>query len=155
MQCMPNPIREKCRSLLTPYLAPLCPPFVLQNYFEHHRVHHRVHHLVHHLANPSPASISQGSLGRKKSWTAKSGTQRCTYAECPDPEHSSRYVSIMEGHQAGGHDWSSITGSVLCNACYTQVAGHPSQPIAWCHPRRPLVAMALPCRASLSPTSAQ
>ena len=46
--------------------------------------------------------------------------KRCSYASCERPEESSQFHQISEGKTAGGHDWSSLAGSVLCFVCYTR-----------------------------------
>ena len=45
---------------------------------------------------------------------------RCSYSKCERPEQSCRYVKIEEGRTSGGRDWSSLVGSVLCQACYSR-----------------------------------
>ena len=44
--------------------------------------------------------------------------RRCTYEHCDSPADSSSFHQIGEGSTAGGQDWSSLVGSVLCRACY-------------------------------------
>ena len=44
--------------------------------------------------------------------------RRCTYEHCERPGESRQYVPIKEGKTSGGQDWSSLVGSVLCQACY-------------------------------------
>jgi hypothetical protein len=47
------------------------------------------------------------------------GKQRkCTYSGCDRPDESSHFYQIEEGKTAGGQDWSSVVGSVLCHRCY-------------------------------------
>lgn len=45
-------------------------------------------------------------------------TRKCTYDDCDNPTSSTRFIQIDEGCQAGGRDWSSLTGHVLCHTCY-------------------------------------
>jgi hypothetical protein len=44
--------------------------------------------------------------------------RRCTHAGCKRPEESRIFTQIRQGCTAGGQDWSSLAGSVLCEACY-------------------------------------
>lgn len=44
--------------------------------------------------------------------------KRCMYADCDSPDESIKFFRIEEGMTAGGQDWNSLAGSVLCNACY-------------------------------------
>ena len=45
----------------------------------------------------------------------------CSYEHCDSPEESSQFFQFIgEGRTAGGQDWSSLVGSVLCHACYKQ-----------------------------------
>ena len=46
------------------------------------------------------------------------GGKRCSYLKCERPTDSSQFYQIEEGKTSGGQDWSSIAGSVLCQACY-------------------------------------
>lgn len=46
------------------------------------------------------------------------GVEHCTYERCESPLKSSRFNYIYDGTSAGGQDWSSIVGSVLCDACF-------------------------------------
>ena len=43
---------------------------------------------------------------------------RCTYKGCRRPDASSAYRKISTNTSAGGQDWSSLHGQVLCVACY-------------------------------------
>jgi hypothetical protein len=61
--------------------------------------------------------VSTGSLERTKKILAASD-RRCTYAECENPIDSSSFHQISKCRKSGGQDWSSLEGSVLCNACY-------------------------------------
>ena len=45
-------------------------------------------------------------------------SMRCSYSGCKPTEESSRFYQIGEGKSAGGQDWTSVVGKVLCNACY-------------------------------------
>lgn len=42
----------------------------------------------------------------------------CTHPECEAPAESSQFHGIDERTTAGGRDWSSVIGHVLCHACY-------------------------------------
>ena len=59
-----------------------------------------------------------GSLERSKDRPLPAATKRCSYAQCDRPDNSPDFWVIQEGSTAGGQDWSSITGRVLCSACY-------------------------------------
>eukprot|EP00283_Hemiselmis_rufescens_P002257 CAMPEP_0173421992 /NCGR_PEP_ID=MMETSP1357-20121228/2876_1 /TAXON_ID=77926 /ORGANISM="Hemiselmis rufescens, Strain PCC563" /LENGTH=498 /DNA_ID=CAMNT_0014384965 /DNA_START=56 /DNA_END=1552 /DNA_ORIENTATION=+ len=42
----------------------------------------------------------------------------CTNASCPQPHKSRQYHRIDKNKTAGGRDWSSLDGEVLCYDCY-------------------------------------
>lgn len=43
----------------------------------------------------------------------------CTYVGCEKPVAATRYHEIIQGKRsAGGQDWTTLVGSVLCDACY-------------------------------------
>lgn len=44
--------------------------------------------------------------------------KRCQYTHCMNPTESRQFTKIQEGTTAGGRDWSSMIGMVLCRACY-------------------------------------
>ena len=46
--------------------------------------------------------------------------QRCSYAKCTEPEASVCFHHIRVGATAGGRDWSTLAGSMLCNPCYVR-----------------------------------
>jgi len=50
--------------------------------------------------------------------------RKCTYSLCKRPDESGRFHEIKGSEKGGGHDWSSIAGEVLCNACYTYFGTH-------------------------------
>ena len=62
----------------------------------------------------------RGTLERGKNKPLTGSARRCTYDHCDSPTHSSRFYHIEEGKTAGGQDWSSVVGSVLCKACYSR-----------------------------------
>jgi hypothetical protein len=94
-----------------------------------------------------------GTLERskKKPLVAASAT-RCTYAGCERPEESSRFTQVREGITAGGQDWSSLAGSVLCHTCYAKFmrkgtlekSRHKSGTIEKSH-NKPLAASTMRC----------
>lgn len=45
--------------------------------------------------------------------------KRCTYVGCKRPDKSPYFLKINR-NQAGGRDWSSVVGHVLCSTCYTR-----------------------------------
>ena len=49
---------------------------------------------------------------------ARATRKRCTYAGCEKPDNSRCFYNVDEGKTAGGQDWSSLVGHVLCHACY-------------------------------------
>jgi hypothetical protein len=61
----------------------------------------------------------RGTLERSLNMPLAASARRCSYAGCGRPEESSKYYQIWEGKTSGGQDWSSIAGSVLCDACYS------------------------------------
>jgi hypothetical protein len=44
--------------------------------------------------------------------------RRCSYSGCKRPNKSTRFNQVVEGSNAGGQDWSALSGKVLCDACY-------------------------------------
>jgi hypothetical protein len=60
----------------------------------------------------------RGTLERSANKPLAASARRCTYAGCERPEESSHFYQISEGSTAGGQDWSSLAGSVLCSSCY-------------------------------------
>lgn len=44
--------------------------------------------------------------------------RRCSSACCTRPTESRQFIRIHDGCTAGGQDWSSVEGLVLCHACY-------------------------------------
>jgi hypothetical protein len=61
-----------------------------------------------------------GTLERSRNKPLAASARRCTYAGCERPEKSCQFHQISEDSTAGGQDWSSLTGSVLCEACYSR-----------------------------------
>lgn len=41
---------------------------------------------------------------------------RCSYEDCKVPDQSSKFFLIDGSSKAGGRNWSSLAGRVLCNA---------------------------------------
>ena len=62
----------------------------------------------------------RGTLERAPDHGDKSAgsMKRCTYVHCDNPTNSSCFYQIGEGKTAGGQDWSTLVGKVLCEACY-------------------------------------
>jgi hypothetical protein len=58
----------------------------------------------------------RGTLERSKPLDGRE--KRCTYKHCDSPTESIKFYQIEEGKSTGGQDWTSVVGSVLCNACY-------------------------------------
>jgi nicotinic acid mononucleotide adenylyltransferase len=44
--------------------------------------------------------------------------KRCSNASCKRPDESSNFHQICESRTAGGQDWSSLAGSMLCEVCF-------------------------------------
>lgn len=63
---------------------------------------------------------NRGTLERSAKRLLSQSARRCTYGNCDMPEQSSNFYLIEEGKNSGGQDWSSLTGSVLCHACYAR-----------------------------------
>jgi predicted NAD-dependent protein-ADP-ribosyltransferase YbiA (DUF1768 family) len=61
---------------------------------------------------------TSGSLERTRIKPLAASARRCTYAGCERPEESSQFYQIQADQTAGGQDWSSVAGSVLCQNCY-------------------------------------
>ena len=59
-----------------------------------------------------------GTLERSYNKPLEEEQRRCTYKHCDSPTHGSNFYQIQEGKSAGGQDWSSVVGEVLCHACY-------------------------------------
>ena len=50
-----------------------------------------------------------------------SDTPRCSYELCETPvtpQESSKWFVVDQNTDAGGRDWSSLQGRVLCQACF-------------------------------------
>jgi len=60
----------------------------------------------------------KGTLERDPKRSLTGSARRCTYDHCDSPTDSSCFYQIEEGKTTGGQDWSSVAGSVLCEACY-------------------------------------
>lgn len=63
---------------------------------------------------------NSGTLERMTNKPLPAFARRCTYPACDRPDRSSHFYTIEEGKKAGGQDWTSVVGSVLCHACYKQ-----------------------------------
>jgi hypothetical protein len=61
---------------------------------------------------------TRGTL--KKYMVNAADAKRCVYNECTKPLQSKHFFLISEKKTAGGQDWSSLTGSVLCHACHSR-----------------------------------
>jgi hypothetical protein len=62
----------------------------------------------------------RGTLERSHNKRVAASARRCTYSSCKRPEESRRFYLITLSSSAGGQDWSSLAGSVLCTSCYTR-----------------------------------
>lgn len=62
----------------------------------------------------------RGTLERPVNKPLSAASRRCTYAGCDRPDHGKHFYQIDESKTGGGRDWSSLSGHVLCHACYLQ-----------------------------------
>ena len=62
----------------------------------------------------------RGTLERRKNKPLPDATKRCTYELCDSPNEAGKFFRIEEGKTSGGKDWSSLVGSILCQACYSR-----------------------------------
>jgi hypothetical protein len=46
------------------------------------------------------------------------GENQCCYEKCENPTNSSQYHTIESDCQAGGKDWSTLVGKIVCETCY-------------------------------------
>lgn len=46
--------------------------------------------------------------------------RRCTFVGCSRPNKSTKFYQIDGSSSAGGQDWTSLAGSVLCDTCYNK-----------------------------------
>jgi hypothetical protein len=61
---------------------------------------------------------TRGTLEKTLGRPLAKSEKRCAYEHCEWPSDGSSYYLIGESKKAGGQDWSSLVGSVLCKACY-------------------------------------
>jgi hypothetical protein len=64
--------------------------------------------------------LNRGTLQRRQQDPLSAEQRRCTNSQCEKPDESSRFLKINGGSKAGGQDWTSLQGEVLCNSCYTR-----------------------------------
>mmetsp|Transcript_18625 Transcript_18625/g.36229 ORF Transcript_18625/g.36229 Transcript_18625/m.36229 type:complete len:239 (+) Transcript_18625:98-814(+) len=67
---------------------------------------------------------AEGEPGAAEKFTDARPGRRCTYIECPRPTESMKFYLIDGKGGAGGQDWSSLSGDVLCKACYVYFSNH-------------------------------
>jgi hypothetical protein len=48
----------------------------------------------------------------------------CCYQFCPSPMHSKKWRTVTHGTSAGGRDWDSLVGQLLCDSCYSTYRKH-------------------------------
>mmetsp|Transcript_32679 Transcript_32679/g.76322 ORF Transcript_32679/g.76322 Transcript_32679/m.76322 type:complete len:257 (+) Transcript_32679:111-881(+) len=46
--------------------------------------------------------------------------RRCSYDGCSRPEKGGKFYRIDKESKAGGRNWESLTGAVLCKSCYNR-----------------------------------
>lgn len=63
---------------------------------------------------------SRGTLERSLNKPLSIDNKRCSYQYCDRPDQSCQFLQIDGTKTTGGQDWSSLAGSVLCNACYSR-----------------------------------
>lgn len=70
----------------------------------------------------APKPPAESSMGVKTGGGGGGGVghKRCSYPGCNRPEQGKRFYRIQPESTAGGQDWKSLAGSVLCHMCYTQ-----------------------------------
>jgi hypothetical protein len=61
-----------------------------------------------------------GSFDRPLGKKFESTERRCTNAGCDNPGANSRFFIVDDTFKAGGRDWTSLLGHVLCHACYSR-----------------------------------
>lgn len=59
-----------------------------------------------------------GTLDRAMNKPLPKDARKCSFYGCERRDEGCHFYEIVEGQTAGGQDWSSLAGSVLCNACY-------------------------------------
>jgi hypothetical protein len=64
--------------------------------------------------------MTRGTLERTQNKHLAASARRCGYEGCKRPGDSSRFYQIDGGSEAGGQDWSTLGGKVLCDMCYQQ-----------------------------------
>ena len=62
----------------------------------------------------------RGALERAQNKPLVGSARRCTSDHCDSPTDSKNFYQIEEGKTTGGQDWSSVVGSLLCEACYNR-----------------------------------
>ena len=63
---------------------------------------------------------TRGTLERQRAAPDPGIVKRCTYEGCRKPDESREFHKIGDHITAGGRDWSSLYGQVLCDACCLQ-----------------------------------
>lgn len=62
--------------------------------------------------------FERGTLDRTMNRPLLASSKRCSYGGCESPLTGRKYHEIDERSCAGGQDWSSLKGQVLCMNCY-------------------------------------
>ena len=52
------------------------------------------------------------------------GQRICCYQFCSSPMHSKKWRTVTHGTSAGGRDWDSLVGQLLCDSCYSTYRKH-------------------------------
>lgn len=90
--------------------------------------------------------LKRGTLERTKNKPIAQGLRRCTLIGCERPDYGIAFYQIESGKNAGGRDWSMLTGNVLCSACYQRFlrSGTLKGHVRPRNPNDPLLPMASP-----------
>jgi len=67
-----------------------------------------------------------GTLDKADAKPLDGSARKCMFDQCDKPEDSRRFVQIDGESAAGGQDWSSLAGVLLCMACYDRFRKHGS-----------------------------
>mmetsp|Transcript_46653 Transcript_46653/g.116898 ORF Transcript_46653/g.116898 Transcript_46653/m.116898 type:complete len:273 (+) Transcript_46653:25-843(+) len=63
---------------------------------------------------------SRGTLEWCRNAALEPSERRCAYEGCSRQEASGKFYRIDKGSKAGGRDWESLKGAVLCKSCYNR-----------------------------------
>jgi hypothetical protein len=69
-------------------------------------------------------SLEGGPVQRNRPLSADQ--RKCSYEMCLSPSESKQFLRIKKTTKAGGQDWSSLFGKVLCYTCYSSFSRYGS-----------------------------